>query len=194
MCIRDRCVRVSVVSVIVKRPVLPPCVVDERSRNLLYYYYYYEGGLLVCLNPHQWQASCIQAWYRNINLGYGRYVWKGRKCAPTETKKIVYWAGQYSIPLHVLGTLSAKTKHKETLTVQTLLDHDNNWLLQNIKHKPGACFKLHRRWKDTSPDTDLVPGHRFHQTGQCHAHSITSHSKAKLGCFELKDPPCFIHW
>ena len=29
-----------VVSVIVKRPVLPPCVVDGRSRNPLYYYYY----------------------------------------------------------------------------------------------------------------------------------------------------------
>ena len=27
----------SVVSVIVKRPVLPPCVVDGRSRNPLYY-------------------------------------------------------------------------------------------------------------------------------------------------------------
>ena len=32
---------VCVVSVIVKRPVLPLCVVDGRSRNLLYYYYYY---------------------------------------------------------------------------------------------------------------------------------------------------------
>ena len=34
------CVRVCVVSVIVKRPVLPPSVVDGRSRNPLYYYYY----------------------------------------------------------------------------------------------------------------------------------------------------------
>ena len=25
----------------IKRPVLPPSVVDERSRNPLYYYYYY---------------------------------------------------------------------------------------------------------------------------------------------------------
>ena len=32
---------VCVVSVIVKRPVLPPSVVDGRSRNPLYYYYYY---------------------------------------------------------------------------------------------------------------------------------------------------------
>ena len=32
------CVRVCVVSVIVKRPVLPPSVVDGRSRNPLYYY------------------------------------------------------------------------------------------------------------------------------------------------------------
>ena len=31
---------VCVVSVIVKRPVLPPSVVDGRSRNPLYYYYY----------------------------------------------------------------------------------------------------------------------------------------------------------
>ena len=30
---------VCVVSAIVKRPVLPPCVVDGRSRNPLYYYY-----------------------------------------------------------------------------------------------------------------------------------------------------------
>ena len=29
------------VSVILKRPVLPLCVVDGRSRNPLYYYYYY---------------------------------------------------------------------------------------------------------------------------------------------------------
>ena len=33
-------VRACVVNVIVKRPVLPPCVVDGRSRNPLYYYYY----------------------------------------------------------------------------------------------------------------------------------------------------------
>ena len=43
-CVRA-CVRVyvrvcvCVVSVIVKRPVLLPCVVDGRSRNRLYYYY-----------------------------------------------------------------------------------------------------------------------------------------------------------
>ena len=39
-CVRA-CVCVCVVSVIVKRPVLPPNVVDGRSRNPLYYYYYY---------------------------------------------------------------------------------------------------------------------------------------------------------
>ena len=32
-------VSVSVVSVIVKRPVLPPCAVVGRSRNPVYYYY-----------------------------------------------------------------------------------------------------------------------------------------------------------
>ena len=35
------CVCVCVVSVIVRRPVLPPCMVDGRSRNPLYYYNYY---------------------------------------------------------------------------------------------------------------------------------------------------------
>ena len=42
VCVRARaraCVCVCVVSVIVKRPVLPPSVVDGRSRNPLYYYY-----------------------------------------------------------------------------------------------------------------------------------------------------------
>ena len=38
VCVRVR-VCVCVVSVIVKRPVLPPCVVDGRSRNPLCYYY-----------------------------------------------------------------------------------------------------------------------------------------------------------
>ena len=45
VCVRVRarararvCVCVCVVSVIVKRPVLPPSVVDGRSRNPLYYY------------------------------------------------------------------------------------------------------------------------------------------------------------
>ena len=41
VCVMCVCVCVCVVSVIVKRPVLPPCVVDGRSRNPLYYYYYY---------------------------------------------------------------------------------------------------------------------------------------------------------
>ena len=47
VCVRA-CVCVCVVSVIVKRPVLPPSVVDGRSRNPLYYYYYF------CL-------SCVQS-------------------------------------------------------------------------------------------------------------------------------------
>ena len=38
------CVYVCVVSVTVKRPVLPPCVVNGRSRNP--YYYYYVGMVL----------------------------------------------------------------------------------------------------------------------------------------------------
>ena len=36
VCVRAR---VCVVSVIVKRPVLPPSVLDGRSQNPLYYYY-----------------------------------------------------------------------------------------------------------------------------------------------------------
>ena len=34
------CVCVCVVSLVVKRPVLPPCAVDGRPGNPLYYYYY----------------------------------------------------------------------------------------------------------------------------------------------------------
>ena len=41
------CVCVCVVSVIVKGPVLPPCVVDGRSRNPLYYYYMIHNKLLI---------------------------------------------------------------------------------------------------------------------------------------------------
>ena len=41
LCCRSRpMLSVSVVSVIVKHPVLPASVVDGCSRNLLYYYYY----------------------------------------------------------------------------------------------------------------------------------------------------------
>ena len=40
------CVGGGVVSVIVKRPVLPPSVVDGRSRNPLYYYYEKLGVIL----------------------------------------------------------------------------------------------------------------------------------------------------
>ena len=41
---------VPTISVIVKRPVLPPSVVDGRSRNPLYYYYYYARALHVYLS------------------------------------------------------------------------------------------------------------------------------------------------
>ena len=39
-CVRVRVRVCVVVVVVVKRPALPPCVVDERCRNPLYYYYY----------------------------------------------------------------------------------------------------------------------------------------------------------
>ena len=42
---------VCVVSVIVKRPVLPPSAVDGRSRNPLYYYYYCNRVHCVCPGP-----------------------------------------------------------------------------------------------------------------------------------------------
>ena len=54
-CVRE-CVRACacVVSVIVKRPVLPPSVVDGRSRNPLYYYYYYSARAL-------WASFCFSS-------------------------------------------------------------------------------------------------------------------------------------
>ena len=63
------CVRVCVVSVIVKHPVLPPCVIDGHSRNPLYYYYFapvysvtsFEAiGCICCicnLPPAVWQNN-----------------------------------------------------------------------------------------------------------------------------------------
>ena len=64
---------VSVVSVIVKRPVLPPCVVDGRSRlNPLYYYYYYyyfdDRPRCSCLadamarNDYSWSETALNFW------------------------------------------------------------------------------------------------------------------------------------
>ena len=59
------CVRayvcVCVVSVIVKRPVLPPSVVDGRSRNPLYYYY------KKCYVKLQWQKD-IDKYSINNNI------------------------------------------------------------------------------------------------------------------------------
>ena len=40
VCVLLVCVCVCVINVIVKRPVLPACAVNGRSRNPLYYYYY----------------------------------------------------------------------------------------------------------------------------------------------------------
>ena len=49
---------VCVGSVIVKRPVLPPCVVDGRSRNPLYYYYYDQKKISSQRNTHFSQQCC----------------------------------------------------------------------------------------------------------------------------------------
>ena len=76
-----------------------------------------------------------QSWLWEIRV-------KGQKVCTNRNQENRYWARQYSIPLHVLGTLSAETKHKETMTVQTLLDHDNNWLLQNIKYNYGGAWGI----------------------------------------------------
>ena len=44
------CVCLCVISVTVKCPVLPPCVLDGRSRNPLYYYYYcIIGAIISCI-------------------------------------------------------------------------------------------------------------------------------------------------
>ena len=52
-CVRAR-VCVCVVSIIVKRPLLPPSVVDGRSRNPLYYYYYYQlSSVKLASGPHK---------------------------------------------------------------------------------------------------------------------------------------------
>ena len=57
VCVCVCCVCVCVVSVIVKRPVLPPCAVDGRSRYPLYYYYYYIFGV-----------SYLSNWYPDVSL------------------------------------------------------------------------------------------------------------------------------
>ena len=59
------CARVCVVSVIVKRPVLPLCVVDGRSRNPLYYYYYYYW-----IPPLSILGGCLKA----VALRWGKHL------------------------------------------------------------------------------------------------------------------------
>ena len=63
------CVCVCVVSVIVKRPVLPPSVVDGRSRNPLYYYYYQtisECSTTLFKQNDIWRNLQISTVYYNI--------------------------------------------------------------------------------------------------------------------------------
>ena len=52
-----------VVNVIVKRPVLPPCVVDRRSRNPLYYYYYY-FHMIYFLHALHIHVSLVHVFYQ----------------------------------------------------------------------------------------------------------------------------------
>ena len=66
------CVCVCVVSVIVKRPVLPPSVVDERSRNPLYYIIIIICRLHWCCDGQT--ASCLfglnlDCHYLQVTLG-----------------------------------------------------------------------------------------------------------------------------
>ena len=56
------CVSVSVVSVIVKCPMLPPCVVGGRSRNPLYYYYYYYFFCSPVLRPVSVEEADTLGW------------------------------------------------------------------------------------------------------------------------------------
>ena len=67
MCV---CVCVCVVSVIVKRPVLPPCVVDGLSRNPLLFIIIYDDDdddddddydydyYYICMELRDWPESC----------------------------------------------------------------------------------------------------------------------------------------
>ena len=74
MCV---CVCVCVVSVIVKRPVVPPCVVDGRSRNPLYYIYVkkitnkksciFKSGIV--------HNTCVLASSSFFPVGFCLFVW-----------------------------------------------------------------------------------------------------------------------
>ena len=61
---------VCVVSVIVKRPVLPLCVVDGRSRNPLYYYYYKSNIKDIGTNS-QHQTKIFTVWLEPLKTPAG---------------------------------------------------------------------------------------------------------------------------
>ena len=69
------CVCVCVVSVIVKLPVLPPCVVDGRSRNPLYYNYYYHtvvtqpNVLKICRDRNIYSKYTVKSGVSILMLG-----------------------------------------------------------------------------------------------------------------------------
>ena len=57
------------VCVIVKRPVLPPCDVDGRSRNPLHYYYYYPSASLVSISVSVSLSLCLSlCLYLSVSL------------------------------------------------------------------------------------------------------------------------------
>ena len=66
------CVCVCVVSVIVKRPVLTPSLVDRRSRNPLYYYYYSPGHceVLVLRASHAHVTCLIINYFFTVTIMY----------------------------------------------------------------------------------------------------------------------------
>ena len=74
VCVRTRvhacacvCACAHVVSVIVKRPVLPPSVVDGRSRNPLYYYYYYGAAIYIYMHTYSFVGTgCMYCVYLYI--------------------------------------------------------------------------------------------------------------------------------
>ena len=97
------CVCMSVVSVIVKRPVLPPCVVDGRSRNPLYYYYYSVIQKFICHThvyppPQNWcHTAVICPWHTSTSSTNGYKQWSSTELHTYTTTrtvlKTITWSG-----------------------------------------------------------------------------------------------------
>ena len=84
------CVCVCVVSVIVKHPVLPPSVVDGRSRNPLYYYYYLKQNEAKPEPVHNQQTKGVN--WRSKNVTRTQQEWRE---SPTVT--LTWHASKYKV-------------------------------------------------------------------------------------------------